>query len=820
LLDVMASVVAAYAEGHPCLLVLDDLQWADELSLALLQNLDDDYLAKANLLVLATYRVEELSAPLQSLIAAEHTEAIELRALDRESVARMVSDMLALTEPPSGLIDFLVTESEGNPFFIAEYLRAAIDERVLQRSDRGEWVVGERGESPQSLRSALPLPGGLRELVRRRFARLDEDAQELARMAAVLGRELDGDLLLAAGATLWALSVRSIDGPKSTDSFDDVRERYGREPLQQLRARQILEESSGGKLRFVHDKVRACIYSDIHPQQRPELHRAAAEAIEADLARLGRAANYPILAHHWGIAGNEDKTLEYLEKAGEQALASAASSEAKHFFSQALSLAEQRYCRGLPSDEMLLARWQRRLGEACYNLGDLHVAKRHLRAAMQVLAPPRLASLAKLGPERLIDRLGSGLTALGALGNQLGRLAGLSRSVRGNAEERARLREAALAAERLSQTYFFLNQQNRAFGAALKAAHFAEALGPSAELARGYGVLSVGFGFAMLPALVQRYGRQAEDIAKQVADPHAIAFVAFLRGLSALGNGEHSQARGFLRHALDTAQSSRDVRASQEILAVLGHAHVVAGDAPTGLSLFEQLGESVARSPNAQGQLWVRSGRASTLIQLGRPDEAIVLLEQARELNANTDDRTQRIAHGAVAMAHHMKQQWQQARGAAEQTLLLSEREAPTGYHLCLGLFPMCEVLLAAWERASSAAPAQARALAPLCARACAVTERYARLFALGRAPAQLYRGYFHWLKGRSSRARSAWRKSLSTATSLDIPFDRGRAHLELGRHLPANDAERKAHLTRAASLFEQTGADYWRERVVAVLAE
>ena len=816
LLDVMASVIAAYAEGHPCLLVLDDLQWADELTLALLQNLDDDYLARAQLLVLTTYRVEDLTAPLQGLIDAEHTEAIELGPLSRQSVAQMVADMLALNAPPSGLIDFLVTESEGNPFFIAEYLRAAIDERVLQRSEAGDWVVGERGESPQSLRSALPLPGGLRELVRRRFAQLDDDAQELARMAAVLGRELDGDLLLAASATLWALSVRSTDAPKSSDSFDDVRERYGREPLQQLRARQILEEASGGKLRFVHDRVRACIYSDIHPQQRPELHRAAAEAIERDsISNPSRTqAYFPILAHHWSIAGDEVKTLEYLEKAGELALASAASTEAKGFFSRALSLAEQRQCRGLPGDEMRHARWQRRLGEACYNLGDLHVAKRHLRNAMQVLAPARLGALSKLAPERLVDRLGSGLSTLGALGKQLGRLAGLSRAVRGDSSERGRLREAALAAERLSQTYFFLNQQNRAFGAALKAAHFAEALGPSAELARGYGVLSIGFGFAMLPSLVERYGQQAQDIAKQVADPHAIAFVAFLRGLSALGAGEHSKARAFLRHALDTARTSGDVRANQEILAVLGHAHVVAGDAHTGLSLFEQLGQSVDRSPNAQGQLWVLSGRGSTLIKLGRADEGIQLLVQARELNANTDDRTQQIAHGAVAMAYQIKEQCQQARSAAEQTLQLSERAAPTGYHLCLGLFPMCEVLLASWERALSDDKAQAKELAQLCARACSVTERYARIFALGRARAQLYRGCAHWLDGRSSRAQSLWRKSLETATGLDIPFDRGRAHFELGRHLAPSDPARKAHLARAAALFRQTGAEHWLKRL------
>src|SRR5206468_5288228 len=92
--------------------------------------------------------------------------------------------------------------------------------------------------------------------------------------------------------------------------------------VQQLIQRCVLEESAGGRFRFVHDKLREATYAVIPPEQRRELHRRAAVMLEGWPGDTPRS--YPLLAHHWTRAGVPAKAVEYLEKAGGWALASAA----------------------------------------------------------------------------------------------------------------------------------------------------------------------------------------------------------------------------------------------------------------------------------------------------------------------------------------------------------------------------------------------------------------------------------------------------------------------------------------------------------------
>ncbi|MGZ3460052.1 MAG: serine/threonine-protein kinase, partial [Archangium sp.] len=157
----LAETLAAFCAKDPVLLVVDDLQWADELSLGVLDFLQGSFLRESNVLVVGTYRTEELDAPLRLLLAAPGVTHRELGQLDEPMVARMVEDMLALPSPPGSFVRFLTTRSAGNPFFVAEYLRTAIDERLLFRDVFGQWQVAAGGEALERLHEALPLPGAL-----------------------------------------------------------------------------------------------------------------------------------------------------------------------------------------------------------------------------------------------------------------------------------------------------------------------------------------------------------------------------------------------------------------------------------------------------------------------------------------------------------------------------------------------------------------------------------------------------------------------------------------------------------------------------------
>src|SRR5262249_28649060 len=165
-----------------------DLQWADELTRGFLEFLAERPAAFKHLLVFGTCRTEEVE-PL--FIDSPAIVRIALDRLDQSSVGDMVCDMLALRRPPEIFVRFLTRHSEGNPFFVAEYLRTAVAERILHRDAAGLWQVeaAAEGAATEALYEALPLPGSVRELVGRRLDRLSAEARAPLGSAPGLGRE-------------------------------------------------------------------------------------------------------------------------------------------------------------------------------------------------------------------------------------------------------------------------------------------------------------------------------------------------------------------------------------------------------------------------------------------------------------------------------------------------------------------------------------------------------------------------------------------------------------------------------------------------------
>jgi tetratricopeptide (TPR) repeat protein len=289
LFGALMQTFGALAEEAPLLLLLDDLQWVDDLTAGFLE-----YLLRAGgeawqvprVLVVGTYRTEEIEVTraslLHGLLDAPQVARIGLGRLGEAEVGAIAGDMLALeAAAPRDLSGYLARRSEGNPFFVAEYLRAAVAAGLLWRDAQGRWQVAEPAETRATARDydALPLPHSLQELVGRRLQDLSEAARGLLDAAAVLGRE-----------TGLGLLGRILSDPEP-QLFDASAE---------LLRRQVLEEAGPGDLRFVHDTIRKVAYERIGPAQRSSLHRSAAEALEALPDQEARLAE---LAHHWEQAG-------------------------------------------------------------------------------------------------------------------------------------------------------------------------------------------------------------------------------------------------------------------------------------------------------------------------------------------------------------------------------------------------------------------------------------------------------------------------------------------------------------------------------------
>jgi serine/threonine protein kinase/predicted ATPase len=315
----VAETLAALAEDAPLLLLLDDLHWADELTLGFLEFVQrTGRFQRMRVLFLGAYRSEEVGEALQKLLEAPGAERIALGRLDQVAVGSMVGDMLALSPPPALFGGFLARHSEGNPFFVAEYLRTAIEEKLLYRNEAGQWHVAVEGkdEAAEALYETLPLPRSLRELVGKRLEGLSSRARGLAETGAVLGRDFD-EVSLA--------GVLGMEGVKLMEA------------VQELLDRQVLEELPEGRLRFVHDQLREVAYEKIETRRRQDLHRAAAEALEAQPG-VDRVETRAALGHHWERAGERAKAAGWYLAAARQARERFLLGEASRFYRACLAL--------------------------------------------------------------------------------------------------------------------------------------------------------------------------------------------------------------------------------------------------------------------------------------------------------------------------------------------------------------------------------------------------------------------------------------------------------------------------------------------------
>ncbi|MBI2568712.1 MAG: protein kinase [Candidatus Schekmanbacteria bacterium] len=313
--------LAALGRARPVLLILDDLQWADELTAYVLGHLwRTRALPRANVLVLALFRSDEENQRLRSLIATAGATALRLDRIDSGAVSRVVREMLALPAPPLGLGQFLARHSEGNPFFVGEYLRAAVEESLLWRDPQGHWRTagGGAAEADETVFARLPLPTVLQELVAQRLHRLSADEVRLVWAAGLCGREISGTLL----REIAKLGL----------------ERYF-ESLQTLLRRGVFEEAGDDRLRFTHDKLRAAAHELIPVRERPRLHRTVAESIE-HLSEGDSGDVLGELAFHWEAAGERSKARRYYLEGARHAKSRYANEEAERLYRGYLALVE------------------------------------------------------------------------------------------------------------------------------------------------------------------------------------------------------------------------------------------------------------------------------------------------------------------------------------------------------------------------------------------------------------------------------------------------------------------------------------------------
>jgi tetratricopeptide (TPR) repeat protein/KaiC/GvpD/RAD55 family RecA-like ATPase len=309
----VAKTLHSISVQEPIILFIEDIHWADSASLALLR-----YIARAvndseRVLVLATFRSEELTAdaeghphPLTEALRMMRREdlftEIKLQNLSEADVSKIAENMMG-GSLQTGFAEKLAKESRGNPLFVVESLRMLHEHGgLIQEGDRWRLSV-----------DAVGIPPKIKDIILQRLSVLRRDQRRVLDTASVIGEKFNVELLASVLGLDYLGVIETLDAIGQTTS---------------------LVCCEGELYRFDHVRSRDAIYEEISPALKRGYHEKVAEKLEA----ANKSGKPPLseVAYHYAQAGNKEKAVEYALAAGQDALARWSNSQAINHFKYVL----------------------------------------------------------------------------------------------------------------------------------------------------------------------------------------------------------------------------------------------------------------------------------------------------------------------------------------------------------------------------------------------------------------------------------------------------------------------------------------------------
>ena len=618
LFEAVAQCLEALAGRAPLLIILEDLQWADELSVRLAA-----FLARRShagpLLVLGTRRAGDVDAggPRRALAAALVSEGVLVRLflsrLTRGETAALTRELAGASPTPvvAAMEEEIWRISEGNPFMVVETVRA----------------MREHGGAPGSWAGVVP--ARVRDLIAARHRTLSERGRRLVDVAAVIGRRFEFALLQRAS------------GLDESEAADGVEE---------LVRRRILEQTEGG-FEFTHDQIREAHHADLVAPRRALLHRRVAAALESlhpdDLGPHALA-----LGTHYREAGDWEKAVVHLRQAGLIAASRDAGREAAACFEAALRALDH-----LPeSRQSLEQRFELSLGlnRIQYWSGQFDRAMTGYRDA------ERLANT--LGDDR---RLGQ---VLGALGYLLTSAGSYVEAI--DSGQRA-LAIAEAIADRslgvwttiaLGRSYFATGDYRRGAEVTLGLVESMDEAELDEHLRPGALRPSVGCR-TWLALCLERLGsfdaalRWAEDavrIADGIDSLQAQVWACYTLGHVSLARGDAALSLPALERALTLCEKGEFPVYRPRVLGALGQARAFTGKLDDGLALLDEALKEARITRVVYGYTALLIAQAETHVESSQLDDAARIaaeaLPPARERGEHGDEGWLSGVLGAIAL--------------------------------------------------------------------------------------------------------------------------------------------------------------------------
>lgn len=386
--DAVAQVFSKLAQTSGLLFYGDDLHWADRGTLWLLAHLLRQT-REQRVLIVGCYRETELDRahPLAKALVDWNRERLVTRiTLHRFNASETSAQLGALLgeEVSSEFGDAVHRETEGNPFFVEEVLKALIEQGSIHRQS-GRWQRCDLDE--------LVIPQSVKEAIGNRLNRVSAQSNEVLRAAAVLGKTFSFEELKATATNT------------SEDALLDA--------LDESAGAQLIVAGSDDSFTFTHDKIREVLYEELNPIRRRRLHRNAAEGLERHCGPGGCAVER--LAYHYIHAGEYEHGLKYAKQAAREAVRVFAFDEAIAAYNRALECAE---ALGLVDEQLAQ---EELIGKVYMLHGETIAAGEHFERALSFPTEPQTrarllihaaGSLVGTGDQRGLEYIREALTVL------------------------------------------------------------------------------------------------------------------------------------------------------------------------------------------------------------------------------------------------------------------------------------------------------------------------------------------------------------------------------------------------------------------------
>ncbi len=300
LLTALSNLIVRRSRRRPVVLIVEDLHWASGESLDLLRELASD-VAALPLLLVGDYRDDERPELAEELRGLRH---LKLGRLPRRAIRELSESMIGPAGRRQSVLNLLQRETEGNPLFLIEVVRA---------------LAEEAGELERIGSTTLPksvFTGGLQRLVERRLSRVPAEAVAALQTSAVAGRQINLPMLREAypdlDVDLWITTCANIAVLTTAD------ERWG----------------------FAHQRLRDGVLAQLNEARLRQVHAQVAAALERAYPEPAEQADS--LAYHWYQSGERpEKVVTFGQKAGDRALSLGAYSDARRQYERVVESLER-----------------------------------------------------------------------------------------------------------------------------------------------------------------------------------------------------------------------------------------------------------------------------------------------------------------------------------------------------------------------------------------------------------------------------------------------------------------------------------------------